>query len=589
MKKIISVLLALILCFTALPLASFAADEDALKFSIATDIQSWSDYILTGRVFKNLIDSDYSHIGSSGIMGFEAGAITDEFFEKMALNDSEFILMPGDFSEFGTVSECTEMALRLSAYEKTVGKPIYVIPGNHEYYNLPQAYRDYEDQEVDLPLMSVETFKALYFDFGYSEAVAIDPNSASYRLNLNDEYALIGFDTASQQYISKSILSEERVNWLKEQIIAAEKEGKKILLMMHHSLIRHSLMDVLKNQTVDADWGLPEFFAQHNVKFVFSGHIHSQDVASYEGSNGKTIYDISTGSLTTYPCPYRNITLTDEEMVIKTEYIEDIDTSKLSTIHIKPEALAHAERDFKDYAKTCLDTGFESQLYFLLCHRGIVQKLGFNEKTEPELYERVINFSSKLYDVMKLPLYEKDAEEGATSLEALAKEYGTYLAKSDYKDLMSLLTEIYNCNSLGDESYYIDSTEIELLTTALAVAINYTIAGYSAEEYALLMNGLAKYISPQLGLIPMTFLEYAGSAIKRFEGCEIYVTYIVSAFVADYTTDKGPSDNNLTLPGYGADTEKEQQQNFMQKLKNFFLGIYHLLIALFEKINVLKK
>lgn len=193
-----------------------------------------------------------------------------------------------------------------------------------------------------------------------------------------------------------------------------------------------------------------EFFAQHNVKFVFSGHIHSQDVASYEGSNGKTIYDISTGSLTTYPCPYRNITLTDEEMVIKTEYIEDIDTSKLSTIHIKPEALAHAERDFKDYAKTCLDTGFESQLYFLLCHRGIVQNLGFNEETEPELYEKVINFSSKLYDVMKLPLYEKDAEEGATSLEALAKEYGTYLAKSDYKDLMSLLTEIYNCNSLGD-------------------------------------------------------------------------------------------------------------------------------------------
>ena len=103
------------------------------------------------------------------------------------------------------------------------------------------------------------------------------------------------------------------------------------------------------------------------------------------------------------------------------------------------------------------------------------------------------------------------------------------------------------------------------------------------------MNGLAEYISPQLGLIPMTFLEYAGSAIKRFEGCEIQVTYIVSAFVADYTTDKGPSDNNLILPGYGADTEKEQQQNFMQKLKNFFLGIYHLLIALFKKINVLKK
>jgi hypothetical protein len=43
------------------------------------------------------------------------------------------------------------------------------------------------------------------------------------------------------------------------------------------------------------------------VKLIFTGHLHIQDVAEYQG-----IYEITTGSLVTYPHPYRIIDVTTD-------------------------------------------------------------------------------------------------------------------------------------------------------------------------------------------------------------------------------------------------------------------------------------
>ncbi|MDR0221906.1 MAG: hypothetical protein LBI54_10965, partial [Lachnospiraceae bacterium] len=45
--------------------------------------------------------------------------------------------------------------------------------------------------------------------------------------------------------------------------------------------------------------------ASYDVRLVFTGHYHAQDVTQGIFAGGKYIYDVETGSLVTAPCPIR--------------------------------------------------------------------------------------------------------------------------------------------------------------------------------------------------------------------------------------------------------------------------------------------
>jgi hypothetical protein len=58
--------------------------------------------------------------------------------------------------------------------------------------------------------------------------------------------------------------------------------------------------------------------AEYGVRVVFTGHFHAQSIAGswWDARDGKTtppsprfIFDVETGSLVTYPCPYRLVQL----------------------------------------------------------------------------------------------------------------------------------------------------------------------------------------------------------------------------------------------------------------------------------------
>ena len=64
------------------------------------------------------------------------------------------------------------------------------------------------------------------------------------------------------------------------------------------------------------------FLASWDVRAVFTGHYHAQDITRAE-YNGKVIYDIETGSLVTAPCPMRYVEIKDNSLNIRTETIVD--------------------------------------------------------------------------------------------------------------------------------------------------------------------------------------------------------------------------------------------------------------------------
>ena len=88
--------------------------------------------------------------------------------------------------------------------------------------------------------------------------------------------------------------------------------------------------------------------------------------------------------------------------------------------------------------------------------------------------------------------------------------------------------------------------------------------------------------------VPVDFLKYAGSGIKRMEGIEIYITTVLVPFLGEFTVDNAPADNNVTLPGYNytADDEdiadpKGENMTIWEKITAFFNKIFDSLKTLF--------
>ena len=351
MKKVISILLSVIMIFSLVSVSAFAADSDELKITVANDLHYnlyYGTYSTQGKYTE-----DYSHVASSnGQLWFESILIVEAFLAEAAQNDSDIVLLPGDLTDHGNADEHIALAALLKKFEQTSKKRVYVVPGNHDYHS----------SETDV---TPSDFANYYAEFGYNEAIARDENSASYVVELNDEYRLIAVDSCLPKSGSSGI-DEARRDWIAEQAAKAQKDGKKLISMMHHNLLNHFIFgDILHpGAFVDSSLNLPEVYAHYDVRYNFVGHTHAQDIKSYTGKNGTKIYDILTSSLNLYPLPYRNVSL-GEKVTIETETIKSVDVSSKKDI-ISDNCFNLATKDFQAYALACANYG----LGYRLLHPG---------------------------------------------------------------------------------------------------------------------------------------------------------------------------------------------------------------------------
>jgi hypothetical protein len=83
---------------------------------------------------------------------------------------------------------------------------------------------------------------------------------------------------------------------------------------MHHGILAHYTMQpLLFGEYIVDDWArISMLFANAGMRMVFTGHYHAQDVVKRTVKPGRSpsfIFDVETGSLVTYPVPYRLVTL----------------------------------------------------------------------------------------------------------------------------------------------------------------------------------------------------------------------------------------------------------------------------------------
>lgn len=546
MKKMMAFLLSLLMIFSLVSVSTVAAD-DKLVVAVANDLH----YIeQTG----NYTSADFAHIGSTGQLNLESVLIIKEFLKEVAADESDCVLLPGDLVHVGNKESFAGMAALLAEFERTSGKPVYVVPGNHEMYKGE----------------TVETFVSYFYAFGYDEAIARDPLSASYVVDLNDEYRLIAIDGATPGQ-SAIAMTSERVAWIEEQAKLAYQEGKKTIAMNHFNMIDHFLFRELLNKgsVVDSEFGLPEIFAKYDVKYTFCGHTHEQDISSYTGSNGNVIYDVVTGTLNSYPCPYRVVTFGDK-VKIETRKITKLseDTSFLQPM-ITPYCYELLNSDFTEYTEQCLDAGLDMVVKQYISSSKIKNLLGLDAEDAPELAAIIDELVPELKELVYLPLYEKDAAEPGMSIEAKAEAIGMSVLPVEAYNFADIITEFYKALIEGDESYGLLTSMFNVANTAVVVIIEELLDDVTGEQYTMVLDCFCKLLGADeyIGV----FTKYTGDGIARLEGINYFVSSVFSVVLLQISTDRAPGDNNVTLCGYQKEVSQEPVElTFWEKVVKFF-------------------
>jgi len=280
----------------------------------------------TGEAFEAYITADRKLVR-------EGPEILDAAIASIKTLAADIVLVPGDITKDGEISS-HELAASYLAQLKAAGKKVYVVPGNHDVMN-GHSYKYVGSKVERVPNVTADQFAQIYADFGYKDAVQRDPASLSYVVEIQPGLWLLGLDSCRYNEniedtasVTDGKFSPQTLGWIEKMLGQAAKDNKAVITMMHHGVMEHYIGQE-KNYgeyIVDDAPEVSRLLAAYNARLVLTGHYHAQDITVKKWDNtNKFVFDIETGSLVTYPCPYRVVNINaDQQAVLKTEFVTAI-------------------------------------------------------------------------------------------------------------------------------------------------------------------------------------------------------------------------------------------------------------------------
>jgi len=217
----------------------------------------------------------------------------EQILRSLETQALDFLLLPGDLTQHGERENHDWLVNRL----RQLPFPAYVVPGNHDIIT-----RDGSDRTIGLA-----EFPPLYRDFGYSG------DRPYYHQELAPGAHLIGlnsiaFDDEGQQLFS-GFVDGAQLDWLTQMLEKLRLEW--VMVAIHHNVLEHlpgqSRHPMGRRYITKNRDELMRRLRQGGVKLLFTGHLHVQDIAQ-----AGDLWEITTGSLVSYPHPYRILTLTPQ-------------------------------------------------------------------------------------------------------------------------------------------------------------------------------------------------------------------------------------------------------------------------------------
>lgn len=562
LKKSLSIILSLtlVLCSCLVLTASAKNDSDEFGFAVASDTHYVHPVKQAGTT---LADEGWvtTFNSESESLTNQSGFIIDEFLKECAENPKcQFVLITGDLATHGRdyVSEHEAVAAKFRKFEKETGKQVYVINGNH-------------DNAKDMPV-DHKKFTEIYHEFGYDEALSTDEGTCSYSANLNDEYTLVALDTCDERYRVVPNNDITRMDWAVKQIKAAKKQGKKVIMIMHHNLLEHNPFQKLneKNYVVNTPYSFAGLLADLGVKLVFSGHTHCNNVKSYTSFLGNTIYDFSMSSLGNFPAEYKYFNVTDSKISYETKKINHIDADKLAEVckGFSNEALEMMKNNLQAYTWSMSYREYSEDLRENISP----ETLGVEESSA--LYAKLKPVTDTIKEMSDTPIY------GKGGIQEQAAAYGLEIPDSEYKTLNDAMTlAILGCK-IGDKRYNLNSNDFTVLIRLLAFTVRKSIAATADSDIlsgANEMLGKLGYKGSVADNMLRDFSEKYGFATPE----EKEALAIAYGLWGGYFSDvDGVENRDGAIPGYAVKEANENQFIVMAK------KLFKLVIDLLNKIFI---
>lgn len=353
------------------------ASEQTLDIAVLSDI-----HILPSDLIKDTADYQDA-LNSDRKIFTESQGILERMLAEVAERKPDVLMISGDLTKDGELESHRYVAEQLAELKTQLPDiKIYVTNGNHDVNNnLAYNYNTEDGVKVAATRTTPELFLETYADTVYNAENGVvaqfkpstyteaeDGDKAgmlSYVAEPAEGYTIIVVDSGrysadntdegTAEHQTSGQISAELQAWVAEQAAAAKAKGNTVIGMMHHGLIEHFDMEeeFLGDYLVNDYRNISAAFADAGIHYVFTGHMHANDIATMTTEAGNTLYDIETGSAVTYPCPMRFVTFTSENVGEQRVVEADIDTvTNLDDItYIQADKTEGTIEDLTEYAK----------------------------------------------------------------------------------------------------------------------------------------------------------------------------------------------------------------------------------------------
>ena len=227
------------------------------------------------------------------------------------------VLISGDLTKDGEQVSHEYVTSKLDEL-RAIGIKTLVIPGNHDRgSNSDAVYYDGESTTA-ATVATNEWFATQYANYGYGVSSEREGTTLTYACEPITGLVVIGIDSGTDGNVSETTL-----DWVVEKATAARASGKKVIAMMHHPLMPHfaGVDNFVSTAVVGNYETVRNTLADAGIRVVFTGHFHTSDIAKdWNADMTREIYDVNTGSLISYPCDYREVTMSADftDMAITT-------------------------------------------------------------------------------------------------------------------------------------------------------------------------------------------------------------------------------------------------------------------------------
>lgn len=310
---------------------ALGGDESEIKIAVLSDMHYYPvNFVSDCEDYK-------TYVGGDPKMLEESGSIADAALQMVCEDNPDILLVSGDLTKDGEIQGHRDLAAKFQKLEDDTDTEVFVINGNHDLYNYTDACTFENGQKESAETTEQDDFKTIYANFGYNGEYSAqyfeNPNAVqgeiagqmSYTVDLG-KFRIVAIDSCcyspdggngmdTNEHITAGRIDEDLMPWVVDQIKDAEEAGDTVIGLMHHGVVPHfqGEEDLLYEYVVD-DWqNVATQFADAGMRYVFTGHMHANDITQYTSVSGNTITDLETGSLSSWMSPQRHVTITKGE------------------------------------------------------------------------------------------------------------------------------------------------------------------------------------------------------------------------------------------------------------------------------------